>query len=76
LFIDHSSHIINNNEPYLICIEDDNQQVSPVKQTNILDDQSTNLRTVEKSRLFNDKQLKEKLKRKNRWEETENVQRY
>ncbi len=89
LFIEHSSHIINNNEQYLISIEDDNQQISAVKHTRLTmnslghstsssddADESTNLRTVEKSRLFTDKQQKETLKRKNRWEETTNLQRY
>ncbi len=67
-FIEHSSHIINDNEQYLVCIEEEKKKNSM--------NESANLRTVEKSRLLNDEQEKMKLKRKNRWEKTENVQRY
>jgi len=87
LFIEHSSHIINDNEQYLVCIEDEKKELLEKKHTRLTmnsmghsisssSDESINLRTVEKSRLFNDEQEKMKLKRKNRWEKIENIQRY
>jgi hypothetical protein len=79
LFIEHSSHIINDNEQYLTCIEDDNQQISTGKHTRLSLNslgQSTSSsddmeELVEKSRLFDNEQQKKKLKRINRWETIE-----
>ncbi len=86
MFIEHSSHIINDNEQYLVCIEDEKKEPLEKKHMRLTmnsmghstssSDESINLRTVEKSRLFNDEQEKMKLKRKNRWEKIENMQRY
>ncbi|UJR26987.1 hypothetical protein I4U23_008294 [Adineta vaga] len=83
---EQSSHIINSNEEYLICVEDDNhyQHIPVVEQKEFSMNsrgqstgglhQSTNLRTVEKSRSFNNQQLNNQLQRKNRWEKTEILQ--
>ena len=90
MFVEHSSHAINNNEQYLICIGDDNQQVSAggthmrlamnsMGQSTSSSDGTDKLaasRTDENSRLVNNEQQKMKINRKNRWEKTENLQRY
>jgi hypothetical protein len=84
LFIDHSSHIIDNNEQYLICIEDDDQRIPPGKHTRLSMNslgQSTSSsddmdESVEKSRLVDNEKQKEKLRRINRWEKIENSERY
>jgi hypothetical protein len=91
LFIEHSSHIINDNEQYLVCIEDEKQEILEEKHmiltmnsmdhsTSLSSDDDTdelaNSGTVETSGLVNDEKEKMKLKRKNRWEKIENLQRY
>jgi len=81
LFIEHSSYIINDNEQYLVCIEDEKNEALEKKHTRLTMnfmghstsssdemDESINLQTVEKSRLFYNEQEKMKLIRKNRWE--------
>ncbi len=70
MFIEHSSHVINDHEQYLVCIEDEKQAT-----LNSMDHLSR-IRTVEKSRLFNDEQQKMILKRPNRWEKIDNISRY
>ncbi|CAF3553504.1 unnamed protein product [Rotaria sordida] len=87
---EHSSHVINNNEEYLSCIEDDHQQVSTEKHRRLpmdsIDDitpslsssnnidESSDLRTVERSRSFYDEQQEAKLKRKNSSEKIEDLE--
>ena len=70
LFIGQSAHVINNNDQYLTCIEDDQQQhISTVGNKDLPMNfrgqsvlpaggprESTNLRTVEEPRLVNDQQ--------------------
>ncbi|CAF2597782.1 unnamed protein product [Rotaria sp. Silwood2] len=87
---EHSAHIISNNEEYLSCIEDDHQQVStkqhiqlPIDSIGHLTSSSSNntvelsdLRTLERSRLFYDEQQEAKLKRKYSSEKIEDLQRY
>ncbi|CAF1408004.1 unnamed protein product [Adineta ricciae] len=88
-----SAHVINNSDQYLTCIEDDQQQqhISTVGHKDLPMNfrgqsvlpaggprESTNLRTVEKSRLVNDQQEQQQRnsrpERQNRWKKTETLQ--
>ncbi|CAF3420406.1 unnamed protein product [Rotaria sp. Silwood1] len=85
---EHSSHIINNNEEYLSCIEDDHEQISTEKHIKLpMDsighltssssnntDESSDLRTLERSRLFYDEQQEAKLQQKNSSDKIEDLE--
>ena len=77
MFIEHSSDVSYDNEQYLVCTgEKHSMKDNSMDQSRSFVDDLSRIRTVEKSRLFNDKQQKIIQTKINRWERAENIPRY
>jgi hypothetical protein len=77
-FIEHS-HTINNNDQDLICINDQNQQAISSKYTRLTSNSmgySTSSSNDNEELAHLRTEEKEELKRKNRWDTTDLLQRY